>query len=195
MLLLDETTHTYRHEGQIVPSVTQLLSPLIDLSRIPAHVLEYKSQIGKAVHKATELDDQGMLDESTVDPVIVPYLAAWRKFKDDYQPSFIAIEQRLFHPLHRYAGQLDRVMLYGGDVYVADIKTVVSMSAVYGVQTAAYAELYNTNAGPVSQAKKRIAIQLKPTGDYWIENYTDSYDLSVFLSLLRIYQWRTKHGC
>ena len=59
----DPIEHIYRFDGQRVPSVTQILEPLIDYSGVPNGVLQYAADRGTAVHLATEFYDDGDLDE------------------------------------------------------------------------------------------------------------------------------------
>src|SRR5690348_16409857 len=82
-LLFEPDNHVYTVNGIVVPSVTQILEPLVDFSKIPAAVLEYAKLRGEAVHLACELYDQNDLDIDNLDTVIVPYLEAWIKFKAD----------------------------------------------------------------------------------------------------------------
>lgn len=62
---------------------------------------------GSMVHLATHYDDIGELDEDTLDPVIVPYLEAWRKFKRE---SGFIVEQSevpMMSTVYQYAGTPD----------------------------------------------------------------------------------------
>lgn len=64
---------------------------------------------GSMIHLATAYDDRGELDESTLDPVIAPYLEAWRRFKRE--SGFIPekIEVPGMSTAYRYAGTPDRI--------------------------------------------------------------------------------------
>lgn len=80
MLEFDSSSHTYRVGGVVVPSVTQILSPLVDFSMVTPDVLAAKAAIGTAVHLACELYDMDDLIEYDLDPVLVPYFEGWKKF-------------------------------------------------------------------------------------------------------------------
>lgn len=191
-LHFDPDTHTYSVTGIIVPGVTHVIDQLHDLSGIPAAALEYASERGKAVHTATELYDFGDLDIDSLDPEIVPYLEAWIKFREDTQILIGMIEEKLFHPVYRYAGALDRVItLYGSDA-VLDIKCVAKLNPVTAIQTAAYKELVEKNTD--YKNLKRYAVQLKRDGKYKLEEYKDPDDFRVFLSCLALHNWRLKHA-
>jgi len=64
---------------------------------------------GTAAHKATELHDKGILDESTVDPEIAGMVESWRKLGYKYAPE--NIEVVLYDPVYRFCGKLDRIPL------------------------------------------------------------------------------------
>jgi hypothetical protein len=70
---------------------------------------EWSRDRGSGVHLATAYDDQGELDEETVDPEIDPYLEGWRKFKAE--SGFIPqqIETPMMSTVYRYAGTPDRI--------------------------------------------------------------------------------------
>jgi hypothetical protein len=74
-----EDGHIYQFRGSVPPSVTGILKAegFIDTS----FYNEYGRMMGQFVHKATYLDDQGELDEESLDPVIAPYVEAWRRFR------------------------------------------------------------------------------------------------------------------
>jgi hypothetical protein len=95
----------------MVPSVTTILSSvgLPDLSMVPAELLEWKAGLGTAVHKATELEDKGVIDQYELDLATVPYLEAYRRFKEESGFVPTAIEGRVYHPKFHYAGTFDRI--------------------------------------------------------------------------------------
>ena len=191
----DPVGHEYRLNGAIVPSVTQLLRPLIEdaLGRIPPAILERKTAIGRAVHLATELIDAGSLDESSVDPSCLGYLDAYREFLSDESPVWAMSETPLAHPTWRYAGTLDRFGELRGNDCTVDIKTVLELHPSIGVQTAAY-DLLRQHAHGTDKPAARFALQLKPGGTYSLHEYKDPNDLRVFMSLLSIHHWRSRHG-
>ncbi|WP_042299090.1 hypothetical protein [Paraburkholderia kururiensis] len=197
MLEFDEPTHTYRLDGRIVPSVTRLLDSarLIDLSGIPPETLERKRLIGSAVHKACELDDLGVLDESSIAPVIEPYFSAYRKFKRETGFVPLLIEHRVAHPALGYAGTLDRTGLVLDVPEQIDLKTTSALSPAVGVQTAAYeAALYSDPSydGPRNLGRK--ALQLRNDGTYRLETYKDPRDFAVFAALATVYHWKEKNN-
>lgn len=99
--------HIYTLDGLILPSVTGILKAegFID----DRFFDDYSRDRGTYVHLATHMDDMGDLDDDTVDPVIVPYLKAWRRFKKE---SGFVVEQSeisLASKAYNYAGTIDRI--------------------------------------------------------------------------------------
>lgn len=196
-LILEPDSHEYRHRGRVVPGVTQLLSQLVDMNGIPLKNIEHAKDRGQKVHRACELYDQNDLDISSLDHVIVPYLEAWILFRKetDFEPSKGMIEAKFFHPTAYYAGTIDRVGFMGmrNTLALVDVKVVAKLSAVTGVQTAAYKELVQ-RSGLHKEEIERFAVRLRDNGKYEIQQYTDPDDYRVFLSLINLRNWRTKHA-
>lgn len=187
-LAFDEATHTYRHDGQVIPGVTGILAPLTDLSAVPADILAAASAFGTAVHLATELLDQGRLDMSSVDAALLPYLDAWRQFCSDHGAEWTHIEARLYHPALRYAGTVDRMGVVDGVPSIVDIKTSGVIYPSTGPQTAAY-QRAAADGEQKFTARQRLSVQLKADGTYAVKKHTDPADFSVFASLLTLRNW------
>lgn len=189
----DEANHLYFVNGKPMPSVSSILAPLVDFSRVPPETLEYARQRGTAVHRATELHDLGTLDEESVDEAVRPYLEAWKRFRKEtgFVPKLI--EHRVYSEYYGYCGTIDRqgymTELKGSPLAVIDIKTPVQLGQVVGVQLAAYQEALRSEG---IQADLRFAVQLRSDGNYRLTPYVDKSDFSVFVALLTIKNWREK---
>jgi hypothetical protein len=97
--------HVYTLNGLPLPSVTGILKAegFID----DAFFTEESRVRGTYVHLATHYDDQGELDEDTLDPVIVPYVEAWRKFKRESGFIVEQSETPMASSSYHYAGTPD----------------------------------------------------------------------------------------
>lgn len=193
MLVLDETTHTYTDNGLIVPGVTSVIDHLCDLTGIPKDVLDHKSQIGIASHKACELYDLGVLDWSTVNDEVMPYFNAWIKFLEDTHFEVLLNEHLVYNKKHNYAGMLDRVGVLNNEIVVVDIKCTVVIGPHTGVQLSGYFEAENSTRKKADKITKRYACQLRPDETYRLVPFADKSDFSVFLSCLLIHNWKYKH--
>jgi hypothetical protein len=98
--------HKYWTEsGIVLESTTQILSSEGFINT--AFYDDWSRDRGSMVHLATHYDDIGELDEESLDPVIVPYLEAWRKFKRE---SGFVVEQSevpMMSTVYKYAGTPD----------------------------------------------------------------------------------------
>lgn len=189
-----EATHEYFVGGKPMPSVSEILRPLVDFSRVPPDALEFARERGTAVHKATELHDLGTLDEDSVDEHVRPYLNAWKKFLEE--TGFIPrlIEHRVYHGGYGYCGTIDRLgvmtRLAGSPGAVIDIKTPVQLGPVVGIQLAAYKEALR---GTSNISGLRYAVQLRSDAQYRLIQYADPQDFGVFVALLTIKKWREQN--
>lgn len=190
MLTFDEPSHTYRIDGQRVPSVTQVLAPLQDFGGVPPEVLARKAALGTDVHLACELDDAGELDDGATDPMVMHYVRAWRAFRRDTGADVVMCEQRLGHAGLRYAGTLDRVVRTRTDEHLLiDLKTSVCMTPVYGVQLAGYQMLLESSGLSVPGLQRK-GLQLRPDETYRLITYNNTQDRPCFMGLLALANWK-----
>jgi hypothetical protein len=183
----DEAAHRYYLDGVYLPSVTTVLAAagLIDYSFLGDRREQYLVR-GRAVHLATQRDDEGCLVEESLDAEIPGYLQAWRSFRRDFGfiPQFI--EHRVCNPRYGYAGTLDRTgVIRDGSEFILDIKT----------GEAPYATRYQVSAYsaclPHPRARLRRSVELHQDGRYRVIAYqTSSYssDLNVFLAALELFK-------
>lgn len=185
MLTFNEEKHEYALDGEVLPSVTQILKAegFIHHDFTDPRYAER----GKAVHKATELFDLGTLDESTVDTRIQGYVQAWIKYRLDtnYMPDPSMIERRMYHPTLKYAGTIDRPGL--------DLKSG-NPEPWHILQAAAYEDLMLANTDIVSRGWNMIYLQ--DDGKYKIKPYSaiDLYQARrIFHAALSCHQWRKQY--
>ena len=175
------------------PRTTNILKAagLIDFSMVRQDIMKRACAFGNAVHKATELDDLGTLDTTTVDPPVVPYLEGWRKFKKDYNLHFEPheIEHRLISKKYGFNGTPDRWFTPKG--ILIDIKSSTSMMPATAIQTMSYQMLIEENFK--IKIKKRLGVQLTEKG-YKISPYKDSTDKAVFLACLHVFNWKKRYN-
>jgi hypothetical protein len=191
MLEFNAERHEYKLDGVKIPSVSEILSPLVDLSGVPGALLLHASQFGSVVHRTLELYDKNDLDMDSVDAPIMPYLSAWQNFLKESKCEIIANEQILASEALRYAGTIDRVMNLWGSVSIVDIKTGI-VSKTEQFQVAAYEYLWNCNH-PESKVTKRYSLHFKGDKAELIP-YTDKDDIRTFLALLQVRNACLKHN-
>jgi hypothetical protein len=188
-LAFDEATHTYRFLGAVVPGVTAVLRPLSSFAGIPPAVLEAKAQLGRHVHAACEYDDQGDLDEDSIEDEVAGYLNGWRAFRRDTHCTVLAVEKRVFEPRLQYAGTLDRLLLIEGVRWLVDLKTCFTTPITAGPQTAAYLRALGDTS-----ITRRAALRLRPDGTYRFDPLTGPDDWSAFMACLTLHRYKESHA-
>lgn len=186
-LTFDAETHTYRIDGERVPSVTQVLegAGLIDTRWFND---EARTR-GTYVALATQYYDEGTLDYDALDDELKPYVMAWERFlAGDDTREVLRIEQRVWHTALRFAGTLDRTILMGTTKrkYVLDIKTG-SAAPWHQLQTAGYAEC-------LVGLWCRASIILYDDASYHFNVHDSRSDRDVFRSALNLYHWKSENG-
>lgn len=191
-LSFDEPSHAYHFEGNRVPNVTLLLDKLHTFAGVPIEILEAAKRRGSFVHRMTELEDLGDLDED--DEALVPYLGylkAWRAFKVAYAPNWVAIEERGYSRRFKFAGTLDRRGVFErgprpGLRVLPDVKTSELSHWCWGVQTAAYRQLVLEHDMQWALAE-RCTIQLFRDGRFLVLFWNDPADWETFAALLHLH--------
>lgn len=120
----DEATHRYYLGDREVPGVSLILKTMGkqgDYSFLdPFYALR-----GKYVHRACHLDMEGTLDDATLDPEIIPYISAWRKFRIMSHACMISMETICYNASHDYAGTHDFLgyLFHDSRLVLLDIKS------------------------------------------------------------------------
>ena len=183
-LEFDPEKHEYRLEGELVPSVTELLKPITDkgYANINPAVLQEAARRGTEVHGACESIDYG-LDVEDVGTDIIPYLDAYTAFLRDYKPEWLGIEDMVYGSFSAwwgsldYAGTIDRWGMIDGKLAVLDIKTVASPSVRQKICTALQTILYSRALTICGKSEKtpemRYALYLKKDGTYNLVDLDD----------------------
>ena len=185
---LDQSTHTYFVDGIESISVTQVLklAGLVD----DRWFTEFGRWRGSAVHLATKYFDEGDIDRRTLDPAVKPFVADWKKFREDTGFTPTLIEQPLYDSLYNFCGTPDRRGYFmGGDPKesneIIDIKCYPGGHVPWWVrlQLAAYGRLIDPR-----RVFRRYAVILTGDGpvieEYPSTNYVE--DVDSFLACARV---------
>lgn len=182
-LTFDPEPHVYRFNGDVIPSVTQILEPLIDYGSVPGAILDHAAQRGTAVHLATEFYDDDDLDEATIDPEILPYVEAWRTFREESGFAVLQSEVRVYSARHRYAGTVDTIGLLDGRLAMVEKKTTAILHPATAVQVTAYGRAYNEIVGPGERVRSIHSVHLRRDGTYRFDEYDSGTHWGMFLAL------------
>jgi hypothetical protein len=216
-LQFDPATHTYTLDGQVLPSVTQVLRLLqTDYSGVPREVVEAAGRRGTKVHELLDANDTFLFTQAAkkvcsnaiqvgtwkdaarlkldqrAGANLEGYVHAARKFLVDSGFSTTCCEQLSYHPIYLYAGRFDRAgVVRNGNKAIVDWKTGIITPTVR-LQLAAYANLLKN---PLSY--RRIATKLNSNGTYKVYEFPSSEtvrDFQVFLAALTCHQWKKQYN-
>ena len=170
----DAEKHQYRVDGEVKPSVTEILEHLTapGYGKVNPAILEEAKARGTAVHELTEAIDYGMPPEE-IDAGLAMYALAYLRFLADYDVEWEFIEHQFYEPKMGFCGTIDRVGKIDGRDAIVDIKTTSSPSTEQKIavccQTAAYAIGFLGN-NPIVTADERYALYLRSDGSYELFN-------------------------
>lgn len=177
------------------PSVTRVLRAQGFYSRRGLPDQFYLDR-GRASHLAFELDDKGVLDESTLDERLLPFLAAHRKARvelelRDLRPPILE-EYIISWPLG-FAGKVDAVKWVCGWRTTLDWKNGGTEEAATYVQVSAYRLLVAHHLGLPAENLRGASLNYMDDGTYkfhWYEEDQLDEGWHRFASALDTYQWR-----
>lgn len=163
-LMFEEESHIYTLCGDVLPCVSDLCRFLHReiYKDAPAWAMEAAADRGTAVHEAAQqLDRTGTAD---IPDEYAPYLQAYAAFLREHEVAWELIEQPMYHPLHLYAGTIDRYGTVDGFHTLVDLKTTYALyKPLCGAQLNLYRLMLIARGYPV----QRLAIvHLKKDGTY-----------------------------
>lgn len=171
-LTFHDPSHTYRLNGKVVPSVTQIMRSLgigPDFSQVPPDVLRRAAERGTEVHRLTAMMDRGEFTADTVfDPNYEGYLDGWARFlgMNEWEPMLI--EEPLGSEEDDDAGTIDRFGILNGRPTILDLKTGLYHPSFEMQVNGGYRLLLIRN-GIISEREDivdRSIVKLKANGDW-----------------------------
>lgn len=191
LLQFDEATHRYTVGGRIIPSVTQIISAvgLYEFDFVSKETLAIAAERGRIVHKAIEWHEQGLLDESSLDPELAGYFEAYLAAKKagELPEKPTAIEQRVYSAKYQYAGTLDQMF---GERWIHDHKTGAE-SPVHGLQLSGYWLALHPDIR--DKPEHLTCGYYRPDGGHKVVEYP--YEPLAWMAVLADYAWRRKNNC
>lgn len=188
-LQFNEEKHEYTLGGVVYPSVSEIIAPLVDFSRIPAATLEFARERGTAVHKACELLDLGTLDPLSVDKRVAPYITAYEAFLNSFSLRWTHIEQREYHKTMKYAGTPDRRGIWRE---INKTRTItVDVKATYALSPSVQVQLSGYDLMAPEPSDELWSVRLCPDGTFVRTVHKPAH--STFLSCLNIFRWKQRN--
>ncbi len=184
----DDDSHVYTYNGVVVSGVSTLLTPIVDFGGAPREMIRNAAIRGTAVHLACELWDEGDLDEDALDPVLVPYLAGWKKFCAEFPCEWTAIEVPEYSEQYGFAGTPDRkgIRAPTRKRVKVDIKATAKLNDAVEAQLS----LYDLLDG--DPADELWSVRVTKHGTY--ERHVHPPLHALAMSLLTVNRWREAKG-
>ena len=126
-----EQEHLYLYNGEIIPSVTQILSIIFPnkYKGIPEHILKNKSQYGTKIHETIEkFESEGIIEK--LDYIQEASFNQYLRLKKEYKIEVIDQEQ-IIHYKDIYTGRYDMSAKVNGEYSLIDIKTTAELDLEY----------------------------------------------------------------
>lgn len=196
VLTYDEATHRYFMNGRAALGVSQILelSGISNFAFVNRDILERAQKFGTAAHQATVFSDRGILDKSSLDEPLVPYLNAWKAFCAQELHEILYVEEPVYSIRFKFAGTLDRVALdLKRRPTLVDIKTSKEFAPAVKLQTAGYQLAFEEMHKPFTIAR-RVGVILREDGTYYAEDFTDRSDKDDFISCVRVAAFKLRNG-
>lgn len=185
-LTFEEEGHIYRFNGKIVPSTTAICAFLAPRSW---EVEKYFLEKGRIIHLITDYEDHGVLDETTVDPILSGYLHGYRKMKQETGFKIYKTEVKFYSNRYGYCGRADKYGELFSYLSVLDVKS----GAPHGAdqyQASAYLFGLKDNGFPCWRAWD---LYLRSNGSYKLEEVKNPTQL--FLKFLTgIPKWKEENN-
>lgn len=188
----NDERHEYRIDGIVVPGVTSVINHFFPIFK--RDDIQWYADRGKAVHKACELYDEGVLDPASVNEVIMPFLDQWKLCKKALKIKVLSNETILFSKKFWFGGIRDKLVIVNDKLTLLDVKAVSVVNKTNAAyQTAGYSILHNEGVKFKDKIKKRLVVQLKENtyNLFWFDNKQDEPE---FLSLLSVYNILKREG-
>jgi hypothetical protein len=193
-LAFDEATHTYRVDGMVVPSVTQVLHRTLGIRHDPDPIYAAR---GTAVHEW--IRDHFHDDETDPPDGITSYIERFRTFRDMLELQALAVEVRAFSPTLRICGTVDCIAVSQttGVLWILDWKSG-NAEPWHFLQVAGYRRLLQDCeiAGEVAQFSARsaqaavVSLAAKTPRPRLVEERS----AEVFEHAVHVYHWLHTYG-
>jgi len=189
-VIFDPARHAYSDEtGRDFPSVMHILKHFGLCPDFETFGNDTAREFGRVVHRVTELNDRGTLDQYQYDHAVDPWLNGYRRFLAEFKPVWKIIEAPMLSKAWGFAGTPDRIMSFNGKIAVLDIKTG-SPNVSHELQTAGYSILFEENFK--ERVRQRWSLYLMPD-DFRLVEHAGRSDRSIFVGLAQAYQFKLNH--
>lgn len=178
--IYNEDTRIHTFGNKIIPSVSQIIKPLINFDGIPAAILERKKELGINFHLGIELYVLDDLHIDSLDPDLTKPMNTfiqWEKSQNDRESA--VYEVPLCHRTLRYCGKIDRV----SDIRIVDFKLRICNKKTDAVQLAGYGGLVKDRPN----CKERTVLSFDIEGNMKKTDVKVPHSIGIFRRMLERY--------
>jgi hypothetical protein len=173
----------------LTPSVTQIVSPWVDFSRVPEGILNAASERGSKAHHACSNRAMGLWSLE-VPQDIRGYYDSFLRWFDPVVEEVLMVEDRLVDETLGFHGQPDiLVRSKHGEILLVDLKTPAALKRAWRLQMSGYYRLV-TIATPWTPHRTGT-LRLHPEGRIpkmdWFDESAE--DFPMFLQALNLYRY------
>jgi hypothetical protein len=171
-----------------MPSVTEILKPWSDFSRIPPAILEAASIRGTAVHDVCATIAKG-LPVLNIPDECAGYVESFQRWFDLVVDEVLLVETRLVDTDFGYHGEPDLIVkAKHGEIILADNKTPLQLLKAWQLQCSGYFNLADKNG---YRPEKSGSLRLDKNGGIAKMTYYDNslQDFNLFLQALTLFRF------
>lgn len=172
----------------LMPSVTEVLQPWADFSRIPPAVLEAAAVRGTAVHDVCANIARGLMVINQ-QPETIGYVNSFRRWFDFMVSEVLLAEERLIDIELGFHGEPDLIIKSKSEgIILVDNKTPVTLQKTWKLQLSAYRHLADKN---IVTPDRVGSLRLHPEGKVARMDYYDNSarDFNLFLQSLNLHNY------
>ncbi len=164
------------------------------LTKAASQKSDKAADVGTRVHALAESVARGVPVELTEEER--PFLAAYQRFLEEWQPRYLAAEEMVVSLEHGYGGTFDAIVEMAGDVWMLDTKTSKGVYPETSLQLAAYS--YASFIGRPADPKRYVippitaygVLHLRPEGYEVVPYDVTPRTFEAFLHARSLFEWR-----
>lgn len=181
----DAIQHEYidLESGAVLPHITGMLQATgwID----DTWFTEESSRRGTRVHQLTADYDLGAIENPlSVEDGYKGYFLGHVKAMQILRPTMLAVEQPFVHPVLRFGGRPDRLIVLNRAKAILEVKTAIAASS-HQIQTALQAILAAGEFDLPPEGVQRLCLYLQRTGKFKLEEHRDRNDFAEARRVIR----------
>lgn len=188
-LEFEEKDHIYRLNGLVIPSVSEVMTPLSSAlyKSVDPETLNHAAARGTSIHEAIENWIKFGIED--IIPDYKGYLNGFYQWWAKEKPTVVCSELKVYHKVLLYGGTVDLLAYIGNQLTLVDFKTTsVLNDMTCKVQVEAYAQALASDGIKVD---RKIILHLVKDGTWDTRDYpaVDGPCWRVFSALKTVFDY------